>query len=111
MIGCYAHSLGNCKGKLSSEHIVSESILGKIITVRGFNWCLNEPKHIGSSNLTVKNLCQHHNAELSLTDEAIKIYKQGLMRYDKKLGIFNKHGLNHRKGPDKFHINGYVFEK
>ncbi len=29
--------------------------------VEGFNWCLNEPKSIGLSNLTSKILCEKHN--------------------------------------------------
>lgn len=38
--GCWAASLGDCEGKISWEHLVSESLLPEGgIMVRGLHWC------------------------------------------------------------------------
>ena len=70
--GCWAASLGDCEGKLSREHTISECLFasGKV-TVSGFPWCKGQLKTIGVSNLTRWILCKHHNNRLSDLDSAM----------------------------------------
>lgn len=67
--GCWAASLCDCVGKLSGEHIVSESLwTGPTLTVSGGPW--GEGKEIGIANITAKILCESHNSRLSEADIA-----------------------------------------
>jgi hypothetical protein len=75
---CWARSLGNCSGGPSREHIISKSQFdGDKITLKGLPWC-KEPKTIGLASLVAKNLCQHHNRDLSPVDAEAKRFKDGL---------------------------------
>jgi hypothetical protein len=60
---CWAASLGDCDGKISREHLISECFWDgeKSVFVQGLHWCLNEPKLIGVANNTGKILCEKHN--------------------------------------------------
>jgi hypothetical protein len=75
--GCWALALGDCGGKLSREHTVSECLFRNgTVTVKGLEWCSDEPKTIGVDNLTRKILCQTHNSRLSeLDSEALKCFE------------------------------------
>lgn len=70
--GCWAASLGDCDGKLSREHTISECLFpsGKV-TVKGFDWCKDHEKTIGVSGLVRRILCRRHNSELSNLDSAV----------------------------------------
>src|SRR5260370_7179973 len=68
---CWALSRGDCSEEMSGEHIVSAGLfLSENITVKGFDWCREEPKSIGLSRLTKKILCDKHNSALAQVDEA-----------------------------------------
>lgn len=73
--GCWAASLGDCDGKLSREHTISECLFpsGKV-TVRGFDWCHGKEKTIGVSGLVRRILCGRHNSKLSELDSAMLEY-------------------------------------
>ncbi len=64
---CWASSLGDCEGKMTKEHLVSNVILPEKLSVKGFNWC-KEGKEISSSSFVNKFLCQKHNNSLSPYD-------------------------------------------
>jgi hypothetical protein len=75
---CWAESLGNCAGGPSREHIISKSQFDDDkITVQGLPWC-KEPKTVGLASLVAKNLCVHHNNDLSPVDAEAKRFKDGL---------------------------------
>lgn len=68
---CWAKCLGDCEGKLSNEHLVSEAFYtSNEVTVEGFPWCKNEARKVGLANVTAKILCQKHNNGLSELDSA-----------------------------------------
>jgi len=69
---CWAVSLGDCDGKISSEHYVSGCLFhsGKVI-VSGFPWCHGQSKTIGLQSLTRNLLCRNHNSSLSDLDLAM----------------------------------------
>jgi hypothetical protein len=68
---CWAKCLGNCKGKITAEHIITEKIWGSDeIGVMGFpSWCPTERKWIGVENFKKNMLCERHNSTLSPVDE------------------------------------------
>jgi hypothetical protein len=73
MKDCWANSLGDCSGRISGEHLVSQGLfdVGGVI-VRGLPWCKNESKTIGLSSLVKNTLCTEHNSRLSEADESAK---------------------------------------
>ena len=79
---CYAATLGDCSGQASREHYVSRSVLeivGQVVQISGFPWQKpNEEKTVGTSVLTAKILCRHHNSLLSRLDAAAKEFVVGL---------------------------------
>jgi hypothetical protein len=79
---CYAAHLGNCKGGVSREHYISESVLeiaGRDVQVSGFPWQeANKPMQIGIGSLTSKILCEHHNSQLSPLDGSGRDFLQAL---------------------------------
>jgi hypothetical protein len=71
--GCWAASLGDCDGKISREHLVSQALFPDGgVRVRGFHWCKDESKNVGLGAMTGKILCQKHNNDLSELDSAAK---------------------------------------
>jgi hypothetical protein len=71
MDGCWARCLGDCEGKLSREHLVSQALFPEAtIRVFGFPWCPEEGKTIGIDGLASKILCTVHNNRLSEVDAA-----------------------------------------
>jgi len=78
---CWASCLGGCDGKISREHLVSQSLfISNTVNVRGFSWCENETREIGISSLTAKILCEKHNSALSPVDtggaDAFDIFRE-----------------------------------
>jgi hypothetical protein len=70
-MGCWASGLGGCAGKLSREHLVTESFWqGENISVVGFPWCKTNPKEVGTAAIVSKVLCRSHNSALSPVDAA-----------------------------------------
>ncbi|ADW71613.1 hypothetical protein [Granulicella tundricola] len=66
---CWAASLGNCRGGISREHVVSQCLFSSgSITVKGLDWCAGEAKTIGIQGLTRNILCEGHNSDLSPLD-------------------------------------------
>ena len=75
-MACWAAVLNNCSGGVSREHIISASqFASNSITVVGLRWC-PERKRIGLGSLTAKNLCRHHNSELSPADGEAARFKR-----------------------------------
>src|ERR1700744_5970980 len=94
--GCWAASLGDCEGKISREHLVSESLLPEGgVMVSGLPWCKDEPKPLGNAALTGKILCQKHNSELSELDYNVKqsfdTLSESWRLYDARSKIINRH--------------------
>lgn len=79
---CYADMLGDCSGGVSREHYISRSVLevvGKKVQVSGLPWQKpNEIMTVGTSALTAKILCMHHNSLLSRLDTSAKEFVVGL---------------------------------
>lgn len=66
MAECWARCLGGCKGKISGEHIITESAWKTDrIFVKGLKWCSPSYKEISVRNFTSNMLCERHNSELS----------------------------------------------
>lgn len=109
--GCWAASLGDCGGKLSREHTISECLFpsGKV-TVRGFKWCRNESKTIGVGRLVGKILCERHNNRLSeLDSEMLKCFES--IRESARLNDVRR-GLGHSNWTIKrFNIDGRLLER
>ncbi len=95
--GCWgASSLGDCDGKLSREHTVSECFWGdtsELISVQGMRWCADAPKMVSVASMTAKVLCEVHNNRLgetvdpvaALTTQTIK-ESMRLLEVRKKIG-------------------------
>lgn len=69
--GCWAASLGDCRGKLTREHLISAAVFGRKakLQAEGFPWC-PQPKVVGINSLTGHVLCERHNSLLSEVDTA-----------------------------------------
>ena len=66
---CWAKYLGDCLGKITGEHIITEKIWqGDEIGVFGFPWCRAKHQFIGVANFTKNMLCERHNSTLSPVD-------------------------------------------
>lgn len=76
--GCYMADLRNCSGKLSREHLVSESVLEVIqhegaISASGLPWqSPGATQLFGLNDLVAKCLCEKHNSALSPIDTAAR---------------------------------------
>ena len=72
--GIAAAWLGECSERISREHYISRSVLesvGQAVRISGFPWQEpGETKDVGTSALTAKILCDHHNSLLSPLDSA-----------------------------------------
>ncbi len=111
MKNCWANSLGCCSGTLTSEHIISNSILNKIIKVKGLSWCRDEPKEIGASSFTGKILCEKHNNELSAFDLEAKQYVSVIDNFCKKTEDFRKFGFRKSNIPIIHKVDGVKLER
>lgn len=99
---CWAHSVGNCDDKISREHYITNGLYdSKMVRVRGFPWCKNEPIEISLKNAVGKILCIKHNSFLSQYDEeAIKLVR-----------FLNSVHADKESTHRKITINGKRFEK
>lgn len=111
MKNCWANSLGNCHGKLTGEHIISNSILEKKIKAKGFSWCKDEPKDIGSSSLKGKILCEKHNNELSTFDSEAKQFISVMNNVRKKSENFKKFGFRKKDIPIIYKLDSSKLER
>ena len=61
--------MGNCHGKASREHYVSESFFSHpAVRIQGLHWCKGAPVIVGMASATAKILCESHNSALSPLD-------------------------------------------
>lgn len=76
MSKCFLEGFGQCAGKITREHYVSETVLRAIsndssIEIGGLPWLPpNELRRIGIGSLTTKALCERHNSGLADLDKA-----------------------------------------
>ena len=109
--GCWAASLGDCEGKISREHLVSQALFpGGNITVSGLRWCKDGSKTVGLAALTGKILCQKHNSELSELDTTVK---RAFEAFDESMQLFQlRSKLQGRRWTIKtFTIDGVLLER
>ena len=108
---CWASSLSGCGEKLTGEHIISSSILDKTIKVKGFSWCKDKPKEIGSSSFKNKILCEKHNSDLSKFDLAAKKFVSTIDAFSMKQESLRKFGFRKKDLPIIYKINGTKLER
>src|ERR1039457_6265753 len=108
---CWARSLGNCEGKISREHLVSECFfpVGGV-KVKGQSWCLDEEKEVGLASLTGKIRCQKHNSDLSELDTAIATITETLSE-SVKLFESRKRVSSRRWRIERYTIDGLLLER
>jgi hypothetical protein len=108
---CWAASLGDCEGKISREHLVSQALFpqGKI-TVQGLHWCRDEEKTVGLAALTGKILCRKHNSDLSELDSTVK---RAFETLDSSLQLFQLRSKlkNRRWTIQAYTIDGALLER
>jgi hypothetical protein len=77
---CYMRQFGACDGKVTGEHLVSETILrliarDEIFRVGGLPWIEpDEFRSVGFKSLKAKCLCKYHNSALSPLDTAARYF-------------------------------------
>jgi len=67
MATCWAAPLGDCKGKITGEHLFSKGIFapsGNKVTIDGAPWFHGVPKEISLAAAVGNILCEHHNCKL-----------------------------------------------
>jgi hypothetical protein len=109
--GCWATSLEDCEGKISREHLVSQSLFSEgNITVSGLHWRMDGPKTVRLAALTGKIPCQKHNSELSELDTTVK---QAFDTFDESMQLFQASSkLLRRQWTIKtFNIDGALLER
>jgi hypothetical protein len=90
--GCYMKELGSCKAPISSEHLVSESVLEVLkgegdLGVSGAPWMSPcETRRMPIKSLTANCLCKYHNSLLSPLDFAAAEFFSVLKSYLEQLG-------------------------
>jgi hypothetical protein len=68
--GCWASSLGDCAGRISDEHPISQSLLGEgFVQVAGGPW--PDGSLIPVRRLAAPTLCERHNGALSELDAEV----------------------------------------
>jgi hypothetical protein len=78
--GCYMKQLGTCRGGISGEHLISESVVLLLagdgeFSIAGTPWLSEgESKVIGIKALTANCLCQQHNSDLHPLDDAALLF-------------------------------------
>ena len=78
---CWAYELGDCRGKITQEHTISQGVfLEGAVKVQGFHWCKSEPKEIRRERLTRGILCDTHNNELSHVVDPAAVAAMGFFR-------------------------------
>jgi hypothetical protein len=75
---CYMRELRACDGKISGEHLISESVIKLLagdgqFTIGGTPWLPEGAiKAVGPDSLTANCLCERHNSALSPLDDAAR---------------------------------------
>jgi hypothetical protein len=86
---CYAQRLGNCRGPVSREHVVTDALLqevwqgakgGSVYGLTFLKATPDNPAEIGIKGLTAKILCEGHNSDLSAFDTEIVKFLKALER-------------------------------
>jgi hypothetical protein len=81
-VRCWAAPLGNCEGKTSREHYVSESFFsGPAVRIQGLHWCKGEPAVVGLASATAKILCESHNSALSPLDAEAGTFMEAIREH------------------------------
>lgn len=110
--GCWAACLGDCGGKLSREHTVSECFWqGENITVRGDMWRATDPKQLKLASLTSKVLCQKHNSELGASVDGISAEAARIIRESMRLLEVRKRIRATRYNVVRYTLNGVLWER
>jgi len=66
---CWASVLGDCKGPLSDEHIITGGLFeDPMLKVSGFDWCNGAVREIPRDRLVRRILCKGHNGRLGEID-------------------------------------------
>ena len=66
---CWAACLGDCKGPLSKEHVISAGVFDEIMMeVEGIQAFGDESRVVSKASLTARMLCREHNSRLSPLD-------------------------------------------
>ena len=93
---CWAKCLGDCRGKITGEHIITEGIWASDeIGVSGLPWCRETHQFIGVKNFTKNMLCERHNSTLSPVDQG------GIAAFDtfrQAAAVHNQRSLNIESG-------------
>jgi hypothetical protein len=82
---CYAQRLGDCRGPVNGEHVISRALLeavwqgesaGHLYGLTFLRATPNEPAQIGIKASTAKILCEGHNSALNPFDtEIVKFFR------------------------------------
>jgi hypothetical protein len=107
---CWAKSIGGC-GDISKEHIVSDSILQEMVTVKGFPWCKDKPTRIPSASLKSKILCERHNNQLSSADSEIKNFVFTFKSYFENSRGYDANPSRFTRLPIRHSIDGILLER
>ena len=103
---CWAHPLGNCSIEMSKEHIFSECLLDKMVTLHGISTI---PEiMIGKSAASSMILCKTHNNQLSDVDSEAGQMKASLKEIHDRLAATDP--LEIIEGYPKI-VNGLLFER
>lgn len=86
---CYAESLGDCQGRMSREHFISESLLRELngpFTVEGLDPSDRSKVVTASANSVASTvLCEAHNSRLSAVDAGAAPFFASCRRFDHEL--------------------------
>ncbi len=104
---CYAASLGDCRGKMSREHYISDCMLPDNLTFHGGVKFAGRP--IPKASAVAKILCESHNSKLTLFDEEACALLNAMNYPDKYESLSQEQRNNH--GVINFEIDGDKFEK
>lgn len=110
---CWAEKLGDCKGKITNEHIVTKALSEEELTISGFSWLKGESKKICLQDLCSHILCKKHNNDLSNFDTEIVKFKNILKEISLQEKRFTQPGFGFRKSkiPIRYTVNGHFLEK
>lgn len=110
---CWAEELGNCKGKITKEHIITKALSEEEFTISGLPWLGVEVKKMRLNDICCHILCNKHNSNLSNFDNEIVNFKKILNEaslHEKRL-TQPGYGFRKNKIPIKYLINGCFLEK
>ncbi|TVZ40282.1 hypothetical protein P886_4709 [Alteromonadaceae bacterium 2753L.S.0a.02] len=99
MIKCMLHGFGECNGKLSREHYISDTVLQALsinggMVIGGLPWQPQDKfQNIGISSLQSKTLCEKHNSSLSEMDAAAGDLVRTLDNIDKAPNLVQNDSL------------------